>query len=276
VLVLLCGLALAFALPSAAQETVTTDTAATQTGSAAPAADDDLDNSEVALAVAILAFGAIVLALALWFLSGWRTSYQALASQSLERTGVFPVVDHNPVELQQTGARGAGDTTAAIRIRGPAIVFVGRPATFTALQDDTAVRATWSVAAPSGGAGAPARVEPAQGEETKATASRLGPVTIRAAVGAVVAEAHATAVAPPARRGSVPLIGGAYGGITIAITGLTIAGMLTALDKLDGAALAALLGSIVGYFFVGRAANGDGSPRGSTAGSGADEGGSTS
>ena len=69
----------------------------------------------------------------------------------------------------------------------------------------------------------------------------------------------------------MPLIGGAYGGITVAITGLTIAGMLTALDKLDGAALAALLGSIVGYFFVGRA-NGDGST-GGLLGSGGDDAG---
>lgn len=258
-LVAITGLLLAFATPGAAQETSPTGTAVVDTGGGG-AEDGDLQNAEVTLAVAILAFGAIVLGLALWFLSGWRASYQALASLSLERTGVLPVIDHNPVE-QQTGARGG--TTATLRIRGPALLHVGRTATFTALQDDAPVRATWSVAASSAGAEPPARVEPNDGEETKVTANRTGPVTVRATVAGTVAEAHATAVAPPTRRGGVPLIGGSYGGITVAITGLTIAGMLTALDKLDGAALAALLGSIVGYFFVGRGANAGG-PTGSS------------
>lgn len=262
-LVFLAGLVLAFAAPGAAQETSPTDTAVVDTSGEA-AEDGDLEYSEVVLAVAILAFGAIVLGLSLWFLSGWRESYQALASLSLERTGALPVIDHNPVE-QQTGARGG--TTATLRIRGPALLYVGRTATFTALQDDAPVRATWSVTAPPAGGEPPARVEPTVGEETKVTASRPGPVTVRATVAGTVAEAHTSAVAPPARRGSVPLIGGAYGGITVAITGLTLAGMLTALDKLDGAALAALLGSIVGYFFVGRGANAGGSG-GTTTGSG--------
>lgn len=266
--VFLTGLVLAFATPSAAQETSPTDTAVVDTGGGG-AEDGGLQNSEVALAVAILAFGAIVLGLALWFLSGWRQSYQALASLSLERTGALPVIDHNPVE-QQVGARGG--TPPTLRIRGPALLYVGRAASFTALQDGAPVRATWSIAASSAGAEPPARVEPADGENTKVSASRVGPVTVRATVAGTVAEAHATAVAPPARRGGVPLIGGSYGGITVAITGLTIAGMLTALDKLDGAALAALLGSIVGYFFVGRGANSGGSTGGTTGSSGDDAG----
>ena len=261
---LLSGLVLAFALPVAAQETTgATDTTAVDVGATAAGEDDDSDFSdgEVLVAVAFLSFGAIVLALALWFLSGWRASYQALASLSLERTGALPAVDHNPVELQQTGARGAAPPPK-LRIRGPALLHVGRRATFAALQDDAPAEADWEVVS-TAGADSGATVDPARGAETSVTVARPGPVTVRAAVGATVAEAHATVVPAPARRGGVPLIGGAYGGITIAITGLTIAGVLTALDKLDGAALAALLGSIVGYFFVGRAGSGNGGAPGS-------------
>lgn len=48
----------------------------------------------------------------------------------------------------------------------------------------------------------------------------------------------------------MPLFGAGYGGMTIAIVALTLASAATFYGVLDGAALVALAGAVVGYFFV--------------------------
>ena len=103
-----------------------------------------------------------------------------------------------PGRAEQAGARGAGardDRRSGSA--GRRFCTSDGPATFTALQDDTPVRATWSIAPPSAGAEPPARVEPADGEETKVTASRVGPVTVRATV---AGDSRGGARRPPSRR----------------------------------------------------------------------------
>jgi hypothetical protein len=75
-------------------------------------------------------------------------------------------------------------------------------------------------------------------------------LTVRATVGGLSAAAHVVAVAARWRPGRIPFVGVGYGGITIAIIALTLAPAATAYGKLDGAALVALAGAIVGYFFV--------------------------
>ena len=108
------------------------------------------------------------------------------------------------------------------------------------------VEAQWAVDAPEAG-----RVEPAGGTETTVTPTRLGPLTVRATVADVTAEAHAVAVAAPRRAGGrVPLVGVGYGGITISIIALSLTAAATAYGTLDGAALVAFAAAVVGYFFV--------------------------
>lgn len=202
-----------------------------------------------AIAAGVLVFGGAALLMTLLYLNSWRRATTSLARATLEKTGRLPEYDHNPVELQAAGARGIdGEPAGTLKIRGPSTLYVGRPATFTALRDDTPVEAAWSVEP------ATATVEPERGTATRVTASKAGPVTVRAQVDETIAEAHAGAVRAPARggAGSVPLVGLGYGGVTIAIVAVTVAGAITALGVLDGAALAALLGTVVGYFFVER------------------------
>lgn len=201
-----------------------------------------------AIAAGVLVFGGAALLMTLLYLNSWRRATTSLARATLEKTGRLPVYEHNPVELEAAGARGVGEPAANLKIRGPSTLYVGRPATFTALRDNTPVEAAWSVEP------AIATVEPERATAAKVTASKAGPVTVRAEVEGTTAEAHAGAVRAPARGGvgSVPLVGLGYGGVTIAIVAVTVAGAITALGVLDGAALAALLGTVVGYFFVER------------------------
>jgi hypothetical protein len=201
-----------------------------------------------AIAAGVLVFGGAALLMTLLYLNSWRRATTSLARATLEKTGRLPVYEHNPIELQAAGARGIGEPASTLKIRGPSTLYVGRPATFTAVRDDKPVEAAWSVEP------ATATVEPERATAAKVTASRAGPVTVRAEVEGTTAEAHAGAVRAPARSGSgsVPLVGLGYGGVTIAIVAVTVAGAITALGVLDGAALAALLGTVVGYFFVER------------------------
>jgi hypothetical protein len=130
--------------------------------------------------------------------------------------------------------------------------------------DGNPVECTWSVTLEGA-----AVVKPVTGKETALTAAKDGPLTLTATT-AEGGTASVPVVAVPAQqagpRGSLPLIGTGYGGITIAILAVSVAGALTAIDKLPGAALATLLGTVVSYFFVQQQRNGGSAGDGQTRG----------
>ena len=234
----------AVAAAQAGDEADTTETetpAGEETGVAAQEQDNDDD---AVVAVGVLVFGALALAMTLLYLNAWRRSSAELIKHTLAATGQLPDYEFVAAALPDETARDL-EAPVPLSIRGPALVHVGRGARFRALQGGEAVQVEWAVDPAESG-----RAEPSAGDRTTVTPTRLGPLTVRATAGDATAEAHAVAVAAPRRTGRVPLVGVGYGGITIAIIALTLAAAATAYGSLDGAALVALAGAVVGYFFV--------------------------
>jgi hypothetical protein len=253
--------ALATALPAVAAQgggtettrtqtapTRTTETATTEsgtTGDKGTAGDNEEQDDDALVALGVLVFGALVLAMTLLYLDAWRRSAAELIKETLAGTGQLPEYEAVAAAVPEAGARGAPAEEVRLNIRGPALVHVGHGSRFRALQDGAAVSADWAVEPPEAG-----RTEPTSGAQTTVTPARLGPLAILATAGGVTSALHAVAVAAPRRVGRIPLVGVGYGGITIAIIALTLAGAATMYGKLDGAALVAIAGAIVGYFFV--------------------------
>jgi hypothetical protein len=234
-------LAVALSGPAAAHAQDATPTG--QAPAEAPAGDD----GDQTVALLILAFGAVALVVVFVYMDRWRNTTQHLWLKALEQTEQVPPVLLNPVEAGGDVARGLAEA-APPAISGPPQVVVGRPAEYRAARGDAAASdAKWSVNPVEAAA-----VTPSQGPAISLTARRAGSFALRAQVdGAPRAEVSVAAIEPPPATG-VPLLGARYGGVAIAIVAVTVAAALTALNTLDGAALATLLGTVVAYFFVQR------------------------
>lgn len=250
---LLAVAALAAAVPAvvAAQGDGGAEATKTATTGSQPAGDADDQGDDALVALGVLVFGALALGMTLLYLNAWRRSSEKLIEQTLSATGQLPEYEVVAAALPDAGARGIEPKIVRLSLRGPALVHVGRGARFRAFADGEPIEVDWAVQPPDAG-----RAAPATGEWTTMTPARLGPLTVQASAAGTTAEAHTVAVAAPQRAGAIPLVGVGYGGITIAIFALTLAAAATAYGKLDGAALVALGGAVVGYFFVEASASG--------------------
>jgi hypothetical protein len=203
----------------------------------------------------VLLFGVGTLLLLYGFLFTWQQRTQALSLAALRRTGSLPTYEHVPAYIKSPfEAEAVEELPKKLAITGPATAIVGRPSEpFTVTLDDQPTAATWSTDWTR------ATLEPLEGRETRLTAVKEGPLQVKANVqgGQQPAVANVTVVAAPPTPGSVPFVGSGYGGLTVAILAVTIAGALTAQGILPSAALATLLGTVVSYFFVQRRAGQD-------------------
>ena len=239
------------ASPAAAQPQTTVTTETTQTRETTPATQTTQvptvePTPDRVMGIVVLALGAVALAILFAYLEAWRRAYVKLSRAALKMTGSFPV----PIDVLATvpvpgppGRAQAGQAPELV-IKGPTTVFVGRPSdAFTALVDGNEVEASWTVREPE------ARIAPARGRSARITVTRSGPFTVVAQAAGTEITAVVTAVTPPS-PGAFPLIASGYAGSTIAIVAICVAGALTAIGWLPGAALATLLGTVVAYFFV--------------------------
>jgi hypothetical protein len=158
----------------------------------------------------------------------------------------------SPVDLETDPNRGLvhGEAPSAskLKINGPAQVHVGQASdAFTLLLDEQPVVGTWTVDSGE------AKLHPETGSNATLTATKEGPITLSARHDGATAPASVVAVPMP-EHGMLPFVGGGYGGITIAVLAVSVGGALTAINLLNGAALATLLGTVVAYFFVQRPA----------------------
>lgn len=235
------------ATTSSSDTTSTSDS--TESADSQTASSDSSDNRGVAIVIFFL--GAAALGLAYLFYDRWRASYEKLAEAALKTTGQFPTTVFNPVEDAQFRSRGITAETAEQQpvVAGPAVIVVGEPTVYKAtVQDAPATSCTWTLQPPDA-----ATIEPATGAEITLTASKEGPITLNAAVeGGEPTLVHLTAIAKSgeSNSGGVPLLGTGFAGVAAAITAFAIAGGLTALNILSGAAFIAFLGPVVGYFFA--------------------------
>lgn len=235
-----------------AASTGTTGTTSSNTGSTAASnetSDSSNDDDNRLMAALIFILGIAVVALAYVFYDRWRKSYEKLAEAALQKTGQFPQTVFDPVAKEQFRARSISAESAKEQpvVTGPAAVVVGEPTVYKATAADApATSCAWSVQ-PS----ATVTVEPSTGAETTLTASEPGPITLTAKLGdGNPTLVHVTAIAKDGNGGGVPLLGTGFAGTAAAITAFAIAGGLTALHILSGAAFIAFLGPIVGYFFA--------------------------
>jgi hypothetical protein len=248
--------------PSTGNATGTTTTPNTNNNNRA--SGESNGRAERGLAVGILVLGVVGLALAYFFYNGWRNSYQKLAESALRITRRVPQTIFNPVENAQFRPRGITAAAAAEQpvVRGPAAIAVGEPTTYKATVGGApGASCAWAVEPTDSAA-----VKPETGAETTLTALKEGPITLTAKVGtAEPTLVHVTAIARVA-EGGVPLLGTGFGGVAAAMIAFAIAGALTALNILSGAAFIAFLGPVVGYFFA--AARDSGHAGGTQGGSG--------
>jgi hypothetical protein len=232
--------------PASVTTTSTTLVPTSQVSSPPTSISQTADGSKVA--GWILLFGLLILLLMFAYLNLWRRDIGRWILTAFRRTDQFPRYDHIPVTARPTEeARLAGAEESQIVVHGPALVTVGvESAPFTVRKDAVVVQADWAVE-PADAAG----VDPGRRQAVRVTATKEGPFQVKAQVPGVIdaAVAHVTAnaAAPP---GEIPFVGAGYGGLMVAIAAVTIAGSLTALGVLPGAALATLLGTVVSYFFV--------------------------
>jgi hypothetical protein len=219
------------------------------------------------IAVLVLVFGAVALGLLYHYLHAWKTATTDLAGAAHRQGGHFPLYRHvqGAVSVKPLdGAAGEQDAETLV-IDGPLVVAIRREsAEFRVLRGEQPVPAQWRVD------GEQAEVTAPAGTRTRVVAQESGPLTVVATVQGE--EASATITALPklpgqdeSSPGSVPLVGEGYGAFTIAILAVSVAGALTALEVLPGAALATLLGTVISYVFIQgvgqerseRATNGD-------------------
>ena len=198
----------------------------------------------------ILIVGAGALVLLYIYLFTWQRWTRSLTLAVLGRTGQLPTYEHVPTYIKSAfEAGGEEQAPKKLVITGPATAVLGRSSEpFKATLDGQPVPATWKTD------WSRATLDPLEGPQTRVTPTKEGPLQLTATVAdnPQPATANITVVAAAAAPGAVPLVGGGYGGMTIAILAITIAGALTAEGVLPAAALATLLGTVVSYFFVQR------------------------
>jgi hypothetical protein len=238
--------------------TGTTGTGTTGTTTAGPRGESS--SSSELLAAIILVLGATGVAFAYFFYNGWRTSYEKLTQSALNKTGHLPQIEFNPVEshLFRVDAVAQQDAGQQPVVKGPAAVVVGEGVSYKAtLGGAPAAACAWAVQPADAGT-----VQPAAGAETTLTALKEGPLVMTATVPAEQPTLVPVTALAKVTEGRVPLIGLGFASVAAAIVAFAIAGALTALGNLSGAAFIAFLGPVVGYFFA--QASGSGSSGGST------------
>jgi len=213
------------------------------------------------IAVSMLLLGAIALYILFRYLDSWRSAYLDLSTQMIKRSGRLPgtistlgtATSAPPAAPAGAQTRDApGSPPATLAVKGPPTVAVGQPAMFSAWSGDTPAPATWRVLAGD------AVLQPTEGAAVELTAAAPGAIALEAMIGSapdrvpVPCAVVATKAPEAASSGSVPIFGEGYGAFMIAIVGISVAGALTAIGWLPGAALATLLGTVVSYFFVQR------------------------
>jgi len=235
--------------PTTTEQPSTTQPSAT---TVAPSSGQGAEPSQGSTRISgwVLLFGAGTLAFLYIYLYTWQQRTGVLTLAVLRRTGNLPTYEHIPVYVRPPfEAAGEEQPPKKLAITGPATAVLGRPSEpFQVTLDGQTVSATWETD------WSRATLDPLEGPATRVTAVKEGPLQVRASVAEspLPAVAHVAVVAAARTPGSVPFVGGGYGGLTVAILAVTIAGALTAQGILPSAALATLLGTVVSYFFVQR------------------------
>lgn len=255
-------------------DTGNTNTGTTTSGGASSSGDADKqnDDDDVSLVVLVLLFGLLVIVAMLIYLYAIQSRHYETVDAIVSVGGDIP-----PAVSVGTFALDRGDVP--VTIDGPGIVTVGKPAAFTARQGSTEVIVDWSVEPARENAPAGASVDPANGATTKLTATTAGSYKLTAKLQGQMADQVTVMAVAPAGGGSggagLAFIGEGYGTLVLAIVVLAAATVLGILDILDGAALATLFGTIVGYIFVkgAVATSGGGGQAGGAQGGGGQGGG---
>lgn len=234
-------------------------------GEADDGADDEEGEGSPLVAFLVLLFGAFALLVMYDYLNRWRHDVGQWLTMAFAAGGRFPVVTWGP---ERPGDPHIRDATGELTVTGPSALIVGeRSQPFAATLGDQQVEANWTVRPSTA-----ATVDPESGKSTQVTATKEGQLTLTAQYpGAQSKDVVLPAIraAAPTSPGSIPVIGYAYGGITIAIVAVAVAAAITALGLLDGAALATLLGTVVSYFFAQRHEGSSNGTGGGGGGSGA-------
>jgi len=206
------------------------------------------------IAAAVLIFGLVVLIILYLYLNAWRKTTAKLIEDNLRRTGRLPGGYHEVTAKVRVGTRGAlagggGSAGGELTLSGPGVVTTGQISEdYVAKLDGHPVTVTWT-------AEGHGRLSTPSGPTTKLTTSAPGIVHIKGEYNGKDVAVDVVSLDNLASEGKVPLIGGGYGGITIAILAVTVAAALTVLNLLPGAVLATLLGTVVSYFFVQRSSS---------------------
>lgn len=205
-------------------------------------AADETAKPDSATAWLVLGFGILTLVIVYYYLHRWRKTWQTMAADVLSRSGRLPGIKLVQTEITVQGV------SSTVTIRGPGTVIVGQPSQpFIATIGDQLVSVEWQID------GDGAELSPSTGSQTVVTARSPGAFAVHAekAGSAKSKPIYVAAIeSAPGSLGDLPLVGAGFGGITIAILAVSVAGALTAIGLLPGAALATLLGTVVSYFFV--------------------------
>ena len=245
--------ALATAETTTSTVTVTTGapTTTTTTGATTTTADEDSDDNP-GLAVAVLVFGAAVVAAVLLYVMWAQGKYFGFVRTALSRGLTVP-------EAVPISAVTTAKAAANVFIKGDAVVVVGGRSEFKAVGPDgkTPVEATWTVpedaaTLESGGQNG----HTVEGESVWLTAKQAGVFLLGAeAAGDKADDVSVTAIVAPATTGKVAFVGAGWGTIILAVLIVTIAGVLSLAGELASEAVAALLGALAGYIFLKAAKN---------------------
>jgi hypothetical protein len=194
-----------------------------------------------ALIVVLLVVVLVLLAQSRYFDAVERLAKRGMTSkpEQVSATGSTPAAEVDGVE-------GVADAqpTPTLTIAGPDVITVGTPGSYRAEASGgpSASNTVWTVV-PSDRA----KVEPATGASAKVTASSAGPFILNAKLNEMPASFAVSAELPKADSTVLPFIGGGWGSIIVSIVVAVFVAVLGVAKILDGQAIAALYGTLMGY-----------------------------
>jgi len=254
IVIIIIGALLSIASPVFAQEPSPTPIAE---ATATPAPDPQKQPNARVQEVLALELLPLVTTVLMWILL-FRYTYMMqdryyTAAEKLAKSGFSTVPTVIGTETFHGEVVGAEGVTPEFKIDGPKIVTVGvESGEYKLISDSQPAEVKWSVE-PANAAAA----NPITGSSTKIVAAISGAFHLKADVKVNAADPttitgmfSVAAIAPQAgRKIDLPVFGRGYGTIAIAIVILAIVLIMGLSHDLDSAAIATLLGALVGYIF---------------------------
>lgn len=242
--------------PALAQSATPAAATAVPTPTPAPGGGVISSGPDILWLVALTFLGTLALWAILFYYTGWIQSLYFETTAKLAQRGfaAAPTTVGSAPFVSPDIEEGA-QPPEPIRpvIQGPSVTEVGQLSkAFTATREDqpgTTVEAEWSVEPPNA-----AVVTPGKGANVKVLAAIPGAFTLKATAGNPPASAavQVAAIASQSNKVELPSFGRGYGSIAVTIVLLAIVLILGLTGILPSAAIATLLGGLLGYIFQAR------------------------